>query len=225
MYYAAYQDISSQITFNFGSGEHRINVFVATWVFLAIAIVMSVMIAMQTGRRPQDDEIHPVLMDKFPIELLMIKDIILWVVILVVYMEGVVRIFNNSGYYYSVLPYTLENIMARCTVCGIMAAALFAWDVKTYGRRIKERKLGGSIIGGIAHAIKRTVDASRKTIQDSYRAQKANKQLLIAYVVLLGIQTIFMWIICAFGFDYMGGAAFLFFILMILFDIFVYLKC
>ncbi|MCI6537688.1 MAG: HAMP domain-containing histidine kinase [Lachnospiraceae bacterium] len=224
MYYAAYQDISSQITFNFGSGEHRINVFVATWVFLAIAIVMSVMIAMQTGRRPQDDEIHPVLMDKFPIELLMIKDIILWVVILVVYMEGVVRIFNNSGYYYSVLPYTLENIMARCTVCGILAAALFAWDVKTYGRRIKERKLGGSIIGGIAHAIKRTVDASRKTIQDSYRAQKANKQLLIAYVVLLGIQTIFMWIICAFGFDYMGGAAFLFFILMILFDIFVYLK-
>ena len=224
MYYAAYQDISSQIAFNFGAGEHRINVFAAMWVFLAIAIVMIVMIAMQTGRRPQDDEIHPVPMDKFPIELLMIKDIILWVVVFVVFAEAVVRIFTNSGYYYSMLPYALENVMARCTICGSLAAALFAWDVKTYGRRIKERKLGGSIIGGIAHAIKRTVDASRKTIQDSYRAQKANKQLLIAYIVLIGAQTIFMWIICGLGFNYMGGLAFIFFILMVLFDIFVYLK-
>lgn len=224
MYYAAYQDISSQITFNFGAGEHRINVFVATWVFLAIAIVMIVMIAMQTGRRPQDDEIHPVPMDKFPIELLMIKDIILWVAVLVVYAEAVVRIFNNSGYYYSMLPYALENVMARCTVCGILAAALFAWDVKTYGRRIKERKLGGSIIGGIAHAIKRTVDASRKTIQDSYRAQKANKQLLIAYIVLIGAQTIFMWIICFCTYNLVPGWAVIFLVLMLLFDLFVYLK-
>ena len=224
MYYSVYQDISSQIAFNFGSGENRINVFVAVWVFLAIAIVIIVMIAIQTGRRPQDDEIHPVLMDKFPIELLMIKDIILWGVLLVVYAEAVIRISNNYGYYYSTLPYALQNVMARCTVCGILAAALFAWNVKTYGRRIKERKLGGSIIGGIAHAIKRTVDASRKTIQDSYRAQKANKQLLIAYIVLIGAQTIFMWIICVLGVNYMGGLAFIVFVLMILFDIFVYLK-
>lgn len=33
-----------------------------------------------------------------------------------------------------------------------------------------------------------------------------------------------MWIICAFGFHYAGGMAFFFFLLMILFDIFVYLK-
>ncbi len=224
MYYAAYQDISSQIAFNFGAGENRINVFVAMWVFLCIAIVMIVMIAIQTGRRPQDDEIHPVLMDKFPIELLMIKDIILWGVLFVVFMEAVVRIFTNSGYYYSMLPYALENVMARCTVYGILAAALFAWDLKTYGRRIKERRLGGSIIGGIHHAIKRTVDASRKTIQESYRAKKANKQLLIAYVVLLGVQTIFMWIICFCAYNLLPGWAVIFLVLMLLFDLFVYLK-
>ena len=49
---------------------------------------------------------------------------------------------------------------------------------------------------------------TRETIQNSYRAQKANRQLLIAYIVLLGVQTIFMWIICAFGFHYAGGMAF-----------------
>lgn len=114
--------------------------------------------------------------------------------------------------------------MVRCAICGVLATALFAWNLKSYGRRIKEGKLGGSILASIAHAIKRTVDASRKTIQNSYRAQKANRQLLIAYIVLLGVQTIFMWIICAFGFHYAGGMAFFFFLLMILFDIFVYLK-
>ena len=114
--------------------------------------------------------------------------------------------------------------MVRCAICGVLATALFAWNLKSYGRRIKECKLGGSILASIAHAIKRTVDASRKTIQNSYRAQKANRQLLIAYIVLLGVQTIFMCIICAFGFHYAGGMAFFFFLLMILFDIFVYLK-
>ncbi len=49
------------------------NVFVAMWVFLALAIVMLVMVALQTGRKPEDDKIHPVLMDRFPIELLMLR--------------------------------------------------------------------------------------------------------------------------------------------------------
>lgn len=224
MYYTAYQDISGQIAFNFGNGEYRINVFAAIWVFLSLAIVMIIMIGVQTGRRPEDDEIHPVLMDKFPIEILIIKDIILWVALVVGYAESVVHISSNDRYYYSTLPSAFGNAMAQCTVLGVLAAVLFAWNVKSYGRRIKEGKLGGSIIASIAHAIKRTVDASRKTIQNSYRAQKANKQLLIAYIVLIGAQIIFMWIICTFGFNCMGGLAFIFFVLMVLFDIFVYLK-
>ncbi len=225
IYYAVYQDISSQITFNFGGGENRINVFAAMWVFLCVTIVMIVMIAMQTGRRPEDDEIHQVLMDKFPIELLILRDITLWSVLAVAYVDGISSIyFQSTDFYFDAMPLTLENIMARCTVCGILAAALFAWDLKTYGRRIKERKLGGSIIGGIAHTIKRTVDASRKTIQDSYRAQKANKQLLIAYIVLIGVQTIFMWIICFCAYNLVPGWAVIFLVLMLLFDLCVYLK-
>lgn len=44
--------------------------------------------------------------------------------------------------------------MVRCAICGVLVAALFAWNLKSYGRRIKEGKLGGSIIASIAHAIK-----------------------------------------------------------------------
>mgnify|MGYP007043986697 CR=1 FL=1 len=224
MFYAFYKNTSEQLTFQGASGEKQINVFVAMWVFLALAIVMLVLIGVQTGRRPEDDEIHPVLMDRFPIELLMLKDIILWTLLVVLYGTGFACVSRNSSYYYSMLPQVTENVMVRCAICGVLATALFAWNLKSYGRRIKEGKLGGSILASIAHAIKRTVDASRKTIQNSYRAQKANRQLLIAYIVLLGVQTIFMWIICAFGFHYAGGMAFFFFLLMILFDIFVYLK-
>lgn len=224
MFYAFYKNTSEQLTFQGASGEKQINVFAAMWVFLALAIVMLVLVALQTGRKPEDDKIHPVLMDRFPIELLMLKDIILWTLLVVLYGTGFACVSRNSSYYYSMLPQVTENVMVRCAICGVLATALFAWNLKSYGRRIKECKLGGSILASIAHAIKRTVDASRKTIQNSYRAQKANRQLLIAYIVLLGVQTIFMWIICAFGFHYAGGMAFFFFLLMILFDIFVYLK-
>lgn len=93
-------------------------------------------------------------MDKFPIEILIIKDIILWVALVVGYAESVVHISSNDRYYYSTLPSAFGNAMAQCTVLGVLAAVLFAWNVKSYGRRIKERKIGGSIIAGIAHAIK-----------------------------------------------------------------------
>lgn len=223
--YDFYKNVSDQIAL--GSGE-PLNIFVVMWIFAALTVVMLVMVSLQTGHRPEDDEIHPVLMDRFPIELLMIKDLILWTLLFTLYGMSLANSFesfqNHGAYNFNGSPQAMATSMAICAVIGVLAAALFAWDLKTYGRRIKEKKLGGSIFGGITHTVKKTVDASRKTIQESYRAKKANKQLLIAYVALLGAQTIFMLIICACGFNNFIGMALIFFLLMLLFDLFVYLK-
>ena len=223
--YDFYKNVSDQIAF--GSGE-PLNVFVIMWIFAALTVVMLVLVSLQTGHRPEDDEIHPVLMDRFPIEILMIKDLILWTLLITLYGVTLGQSFesfqNHGTYNFNGSPQAMATSMAVCAVLGVLAAALFAWNLKTYGRRVKEKKLGGSILGGIAHSVKKTVDASRKTIQESYRAKKANKQLLIAYVVLLGAQTIFILIVCAFGFNYMSGMACIVFLLMLLFDLFVYLK-
>ena len=59
MFYAFYKNTSEQLTFHGASGEKQINVFAAMWVFLALAIVMLVLVALQTGRKPEDDKIHP----------------------------------------------------------------------------------------------------------------------------------------------------------------------
>ena len=162
MFYAFYKNTSEQLTFQGASGEKQINVFAAMWVFLALAIVMLVLVALQTGRKPEDDKIHPVLMDRFPIELLMLKDIILWTLLVVLYGTGFACVSRNSSYYYSMLPQVTENVMVRCAICGVLATALFAWNLKSYGRRIKECKLGGSILASIAHAIKKNCGCIQK---------------------------------------------------------------
>ena len=111
MFYAFYKNTSEQLTFQGASGEKQINVFVAMWGFLALAIVMLVLVALQTGRKPEDDKIHPVLMDRFPIELLMLKDIILWTLLVVLYGTGFACVSRNSSYYYSMLPQVTDNVM------------------------------------------------------------------------------------------------------------------
>ena len=109
-FYAFYKNTSEQLTFQGASGEKQINVFAAMWVFLALAIVMLVLVALQTGRKPEDDKIHPVLMDRFPIELLMLKDIILWTLLVVLYGTGFACVSRNSSYYYSMLPQVTEML-------------------------------------------------------------------------------------------------------------------
>lgn len=61
----------------------------------------------------------------------MLKDIILWTLLVVLYGTGFACVSRNSSYYYSMLPQVTENVMVRCAICGVLVAALFAWNLKS----------------------------------------------------------------------------------------------
>lgn len=182
---------------------------------LAVVIVMLIILSCQTGRRPEDDEIHPALMDRFPIEILMVMDIFLWVLVLV--------LVNEAFYYYSWqggenIYYYMNSEYVRTSVGGtsaaVLAVSLFAWELKRYGRRIKAHKLGGSIIRGTAGGIK-------KAVLGVYQARKENQKLTMIYIGFLALHFIFLLIA---GASWMGFLIFCIVVLLIIFDIYVLIR-
>lgn len=192
-----------------------VNVVYLFFTALAAAAVLLIILGCQTGRMPEDDKVHPALMDRFPIEILMVMDICLWVLVVVI----VGTTFSYYGwsdgeniYYY------MSNEYVRSTVGGtaaaVLTAALLAWELKRYGRRIKEKDLGGSIIRSVAGGI-------RRAFSSMYQARKESQKLVITYTGFLALHFIFLLIAGAAGANYMGFLAFCIVVALILFDIYV----
>lgn len=193
----------------------RLNAVYMFFASLAVVVVMLIILSCQTGHKPEDEEIHPALMDRFPIEILMVLDIFLWIMVLV--------IGNEFFGYYSWqdgenIYYYMNNEYVRTSVSGtsavVFAVSLLAWELKRYGRRIKGRDLGGSIIRSVGRSVK-------KTVKGIYQARKENQKLMILYIGFLATHFIFLLAAGAAWANYADFLAFWIVVALIAFDIFV----
>lgn len=197
-----------------------VNPLVIIFTGLAVMIIMLILLAFQTGHRPEDREIHPVAADRFPIEIYFIMDICLWVGVISMFCEAM-SVYNRYSYLYDSNYLDFGSIMLNSgalivgtLVCGVL---LLAWELKRYGRRIKEKSLGGSIIKSICSGIK-------KAAESAYRARKENQKLIILYTGFVLIQFIILLVAGAAGGSGNGGIALILAVLIIIFDIFVLLQ-
>lgn len=185
---------------------------------LAVILVTLIIASCQTGHIPENDEIQPALMDRFPIEILIIMDICLWVLVIVLagtstIYYGVAR--DENVYYYIRSQYV--NMCAGLTSAAVLAASITAWELKRYGRRIKAHRLGGSVIRSVGSCLK-------KAAGGIYRARKENEKLLFLYIGFLAIHFIFLLIAGVAGSNYMGFGAFCIIVILLAFDIFVLVR-
>ena len=155
------------------------NAIPAAIIAAACFIFTMILTILQTGHNSRDNEIHTTPMERFPIELLFVKDIILWLVWLGLSISILGHITAEdsltTGHFFNVLG-NLRFLMIP-SLCAF--AILLCWDLKHYVRRIKAKTLGGSLIRSLYHAIK-------KVTISAYRTKKEGQRLVIAYIVLIG---------------------------------------
>ncbi|MCC8150371.1 MAG: HAMP domain-containing histidine kinase [Lachnospiraceae bacterium] len=155
---------SSYTTNLWFAGWNNHNIFepfsTVTVFFLALAAMaaMLVLAALQTGRRPDDPDIHPVPMDRFPLEFMMIGDIVLWVLL-------IAWLYSQLSLVYSDVLYSDVTYISANVVGGAFSAALIvllsAWEWKRYGRRVRERSVGGSLILIIVRKVRKSLETGR----------------------------------------------------------------
>ncbi len=183
------------------------------FIALAVLFIMLIISGCQTGHKPEDDEIHPALMDYFPIEIMIAADIVLWAAVMALAADFVGNYYwpdNDSMYYY--IRNQFYRGSAEGTAAAVMGTSLLAWELKRYGRRLKAHKLGGSLTRSIARGIRRTAQAA-------YQAKKENQKLMIAYIGLLALHFVFLLIAGVVGANYMGFLAFCIIAWLIILDI------
>ncbi len=151
--------------------------------FIAFAVMaaMLVLAAFQTGRRPGDKEIHSALMDRFPLEIMILGDLMLWLFLSLWLREKLAMVYSDV--LYSDVTYVSDSI-----VFGAVAAALlvllFAWEWKHYGRRVKERALGGSLIRVLVRKV-------RSYRQKKCGAEERVRRLVGGFCIFIGIHFLF----------------------------------
>lgn len=163
------------------------NALPAGIIFAGIFIFMLVLTVLQTGHVKEDNDIHTTAMEKFPIELLVIIDIVLWAILLIsvslplkwawTYLDsllaGVDKGAALDNCYHTISMHFLAGLIPGAIAFGI----LLCWMLKHYIRRIKARTLGSSLLRSLFIAI-------RKVTISAYRTQKEGKRLVIAYILL-----------------------------------------
>ncbi|MBE6010253.1 MAG: HAMP domain-containing histidine kinase [Lachnospiraceae bacterium] len=163
------------------------NALPAGIIFAGLFIFMLVLTVLQTGHIKEDNAIHTTAMEKFPIELLVIIDIVLWVVLLVsvslplrwayTYQDsllaGVDKGAALNNCYHTISMHFLAGLIPGAIAFGI----LLCWIFKHYIRRIKARTLGNSLLKSLFIAI-------RKVTISAYRTQKEGKRLVIVYILI-----------------------------------------
>lgn len=180
-----------------------------------LMIIMLILLSCQTGHRASDTEIHAVPMDRFPIEFMVIMDIVLWVLIVCLFAELPYFYYGSTD-----ITYLREVCLTRCvgaSAAMVLAALLTAWELKRYGRRIKEHSLGGSILRSIARGI-------RKAAKAFYDARKENQKLMLIFIGFTAIHFIFLLIAGVLFARWAGGFGFLIVLCLIIFDIYVLLR-
>ncbi len=186
---------------------------------LGIMVVMLVLLGRQAGHNSRDREIHLKLTDRFPVEIWIVTDVILAA-------AGLAMLFNgmNGAYYmywndYSYSSSDAVSIFAGCCPLitgGMLLLSLTAAKmINLYGRRIKARRLGGSVFLSIGRRV-------GKWIRTLYNARKENQKLIIRYVGIFAINLFLLLIIIA-SFEIMWAAGPGFFFLLVLIVVNIYI--
>ncbi len=159
-------------------GVDKVVVF---FVSLAVVALMLVLASCQTGHRKQEDgAITAVPVDRFPIEIMIAGDVILWIFVT----HLIIRMLGATSWrlYYDVdLTDNLVRFMYIGTVAVVMAVLLLAWELKRYGRRIKEHAIGGSLI---RHLIEKRASST----EESRRDEKENRRTAARYLLFVALQ-------------------------------------
>ncbi|MCD7981984.1 MAG: ATP-binding protein [Clostridiales bacterium] len=159
---------------------------------LALSAVMLILLSCQTGYRQGDADIHPAPMDRFPIEIMVLMDIILWFIPVYIVFSAVA----NSSWYYYEAPVNYGGyvkLMIAGAVGTALGALLIAWELKRYGRRVKERSVGGSLILKVSAGIRKLAETTGSTMRESRRSTVAYAVFLIVQFAALFLAAGFWW--------------------------------
>ncbi len=161
----------------------EVNVIGFLSVGLTVLIICLILLIQQTGRKKDDVRIHRALMDRFPLELMLIGDAILWGVGIVAFYQLFLR-----GFVLRIavrLSYTYENFWLHYLLGGslfTLLLLLLAWELKRYGRRIKAGDVGGSLIRSVIRGVRRMWEYRRMAVKET-RKVAAGQILLLAFHV------------------------------------------
>lgn len=183
---------------------------------LGIMIWMLILVGRQAGHNSGDREIHLKSIDRFPIEIWVVVDVVLVVIGIAMVVNGL----NNSYWTYWAAHYNIdvqELFLGSAPVVtgGMLILSLTAAKIiNLYGRRIKAKTLDGSAILAVG---KRVVH----WFQTLYESRRENQKLIIRYVVILIVNFFLLLIVfLLFGVWY-PGAGFFFLLILILADVYM----
>ncbi|MCC8080701.1 MAG: hypothetical protein LIO80_01570 [Lachnospiraceae bacterium] len=188
---------------------------------LALSAVMLILLSCQTGHRQGDADIHPAPMDRFPVEIMILMDILLWFIPVYIVFSAVA----NSSWYYYEAPVNYggyTKLMIAGAVGTALGALLFAWELKRYGRRIKEHFIGGSLVLRISRGIRKLAETTGNTMPESRR-------ITTVYAVFIIIQFAALFLAAGFWWRWWGwwsnkAFAVLLWVGLFFFDLFVWWK-
>ncbi|MCD8300209.1 MAG: HAMP domain-containing histidine kinase [Clostridiales bacterium] len=164
----------------------QVNVIALFTISLAVLALALVMMAFQTGHVKGDSEIHPAPMDKCPIEIMMLWDVIGWA-LGSFFLTDSIGGMNSTVYFwydYSIPGMRdIRNYYIAGTVFTASLIILLAWEIKRYGRRIKERSFGSSLI---RFAIKHI----RILVRNFRRYGKDRAKLILCFVLFVAAQCV-----------------------------------
>lgn len=181
------------------------------YVFVAVTIWLLVLVGRQAGHSAKDEEIHTNILDRFPIELWMISDIILIVIAIVILGNG---IYSDWSYY---TTYNAGIFLRNCTMFtggALLLILTLAKMLNLYLRRVKAKTLGGSIIKGICSAI-------AKCASVFYQSRKESQKMILRYLLVVGVNVILLLIAVFWFSDWNPGLGFITLIILAAADIYM----
>ncbi len=188
-------------------------------LFFAILLVafFLVLLTLQAGRKA-DGSKQTAPIDAFPLELMLLMDVLLWVLLIAVAHSSATSLGYCATQPLSVLQKAALTFYAQLVVCAVLFIALVGWECKRYSRRIKCRTLGGSLI----HAGVRAVRTTRAAMD---RAQLEIQRTVLSYIVFVVVQILLLcplslWLVHFHAF----ALALLFTVAFLLTDVYVLLR-
>lgn len=189
---SSYTDMQVFQWWNENSPFGSLNVLFLFFAALALAAFMLILLSCQTGHRQGDQDIHPVPMDRFPIEIMVLMDILLWFIPVYIVFSTVA----NSSWYYYEAPVNYGGyikLMIAGAVGTALGALLLAWEMKRYGRRIKARFVGGSLILRISRGIRKLAETTGNAMSESRRITTVYAVFIIIQFAALFLAAGFWW--------------------------------
>ncbi len=167
------------------------NEVILFFAMLALAVFAIVLASCQTGHKKEDAAIHPARMDRFPIELMMAVDVVLWVGLGMMAVSGLSTL---RWWAYTFREGSKSSVawngVAVIAAAAAMALLLVAWECKRYGRRVKAHALGGSLIARAGRGI-------RGFLATVEHVRAMRRCTVLLYVGFLAVQ-----VVAAMGIEY-----------------------